>query len=58
MQLVQLKKHLELIKMSEKQKAKRYALIALIATKQAVDYDYSTGVSADRVVDFAKVIEG
>ncbi len=44
--------------MSEKQKAKRYALIALIATKQAVEYDYSTGVSADRVVDFAKIIEG
>ena len=44
--------------MSEKQKAKRYALIALIATKQAVEYDYSTGVSVERVVDFAKVIEG
>ena len=44
--------------MSEKQKAKRYALIALIATKQAVDYDYSSGVSADRVVDFAKIVEG
>lgn len=43
--------------MSEKQKAKRYALITLIATKQAKDYDYSTGISADRVVDFAKIIE-
>ncbi len=43
--------------MSEKQKAKRYALIALIATKQAVEYDYSTGVAAERVVDFAKIVE-
>lgn len=43
--------------MSEKQKAKRLALIALIATKQAFEYDYSTGVSADRVVDFAKIVE-
>lgn len=47
-----------MMSMSEKQKAKRYALIALIATKQAAGYDYSTGVTEDRVLDFAKVIEG
>ncbi len=44
--------------MSEKQKAKRLALIALVATKQAPEYDYSTGVSEERVLDYAKIVEG
>lgn len=43
-----------MIKMSESQKAKRYALIALIATKQARDYNYSTGVSAKRAFELGK----
>ena len=42
------------MKMSEKKKAKRLALIALIATKQAIEYDYSTGVTEERVLDYAK----
>ena len=37
--------------MREKDKSRRYALIALIATKQARDYDYSTGVSAERAFE-------
>tara|TARA_R100000501_G_C2528383_1_gene52423 strand:+ start:310 stop:438 length:129 start_codon:yes stop_codon:yes gene_type:complete len=40
--------------MSEKDKSRRLILIALIATKQAIDYDYSTGVSVERVFELAK----
>ena len=40
--------------MTDQQKSKRYALIALIATKQAKDYEYSTGLTAAKVADLAK----
>ena len=40
--------------MSEKDKSRRYALIALIATKQARDYNYSTGVSAKRAFELGE----
>ena len=40
--------------MREKDKSRRYALIALIATKQARDYNYSTGVSVERAFELGK----
>ena len=40
--------------MSEKDKSRRYALIALIATKQARDYNYSTGLSVERAFELGK----
>jgi len=40
--------------MNDKQREKRLALIALIAIKQAPEYNYSTGVDSQRVEDYAK----